>query len=279
MLFYERFEDVQQNIKDQTPPIIYKYRNWEDSYHKKIITDKEIWFAHPASLNDPYDVRPPHNYIIGDIDWAIVKNNLKAYGRLIEPDLSDEELEFEVQERLESMMNDPIEYYKRSHQLYNAKSSNHDHIGVFSCCSTYDNEPMWAHYGNNHCGFAIGFNTVELAQTLKNCVVGFVDYNNSPSNYYIMGDNRNLYLKDLFQKSTKWSPEQEVRFAAVGIGSINKRAEIFPENAVEEIVFGLNTSDEVQEGIIKNATHNLPKVQFFKLKTNVESFGLSKIKL
>ena len=37
------------------PPILYKYRDWNNEYHKKIITDYEVYMPLPHRLNDIYD--------------------------------------------------------------------------------------------------------------------------------------------------------------------------------------------------------------------------------
>jgi hypothetical protein len=114
---------------------------------------------------------------------------------------------------------------------------------------------------------------------MNKCGFGFVDYNDTPIDYYIMGDNDNSYINNLFRKSTKWKVEEEIRFIAIGIGSINKNAEIFPVNAVEEIIFGINTSNEIQDDIIKKAQISLPNIPFYKLKTKPNSYGFDKVKL
>jgi len=281
MITYDKFEEVENDIKDKTPSIIYKYRTWEDNWHKKIITDREVWFAHPHTLNDPFDVRPPLNYIVGKVDWDKVKTKLMIAGRQLNLNLTRAELETEVEKRLQDMKEDPIAYYTNSNKNYILDSNNYDNIGVFSCCSSFDNEPMWAHYGNNHCGFSVGFNTIELSKTLDKCVFDFVEYNDTPIDYHILGDveNSDSYVSNLFRKSTKWKVEEELRFIAIGIDVINKRAEVFPVNAVEEIIFGINTSQKTQDEIIKQATLSLPNIPFYKLETKSSSYGFDKVKL
>jgi hypothetical protein len=117
MTTYDKFEEVEKDIIEKAPPIIYKYRTWEDNWHKKIITDREIWFAHPHTLNDPYDVRPPLNYIVGNINWDIAKTKLMIAGRAFNPNLSINELEVEVEIRLQEMKSDPIGYFSNCNSL------------------------------------------------------------------------------------------------------------------------------------------------------------------
>ena len=48
----QQMQSIQNNIhkiepqsKGFTQPIIYKYRDWENESHKRIITNNEVWFA------------------------------------------------------------------------------------------------------------------------------------------------------------------------------------------------------------------------------------------
>lgn len=275
MTVYNNFEEVAQEISEKTPPVIYKYRDWEKDFHKTIITKRELYFAQPHALNDPYDVRPPYNFIVPDIDIELARNRIRDAGKSIEPELTDEQLEREVEIRLQAIMQDPVRYFKRNRMDHVLDSARYDTIGVLSFCSAFDNEPMWAHYGNNHNGFAIGFNTVRLARAL-NCTVGVVDYNDIPLDYYIMGDNSGLLEKELFRKSTKWQSEQEIRFLTVGVGLYRDRVNTFSAEAVEEIVFGLNTSNQTQDEIIAAAHKSRLNVAFYKLVVKADAFGFEK---
>ena len=278
MKVYRSFEEISSDIQNNTPPIIYKYRTWGIADHEKVIKNLELWFPHPHTLNDPYDVRPPYNFIVGEIDWDAAKVKIREAGRYFEPDLTDEELEIEVEIRLESIKQNPVDYFKKTRGEYVLEKSNYEKIGILSCCLTFDNEAMWAYYGNNHSGFAIGFNTVELAKAL-NCSLGYVDYNDTPVDYYIMGNNQGILEAEIFKKSTKWSTEQELRFATAGIGIYRQRANNFPINSVEEIVLGISTSKETEENIIKEASITLTGIPIYKLQTKTDSYGFDKVRI
>lgn len=275
MKIYNNFEEVEQEISENTPRIIYKYRSWENDFHKKIITENEVWFAHPNTLNDPYDTKPPYNFRFENIDWEVLRNRMKVIGREEEPFLSDEKLEIEVEKRMVEIKKDPNSYFANNRKEYILDETNYDKIGVFSCCSSFSNEAMWAHYGNNHNGFAIGFNTVELARAL-NCIVGPVDYSNEPIVYKILENNDDSTDDEIFKKSTKWSYEEELRFVTLGIGVNRSRANKYPSNSVNEIVFGLTTSKEVQDEIIEIAKDKLPNIPIYKVEINPNQFGFNK---
>ena len=39
----------------EIPKTIYKYRNWGNKYHRRLITNMELYFPAPQELNDPFD--------------------------------------------------------------------------------------------------------------------------------------------------------------------------------------------------------------------------------
>ena len=46
----------------KNPDVLYKYRVWEHDYHKRILTEDEIYFASSADFNDPFDCAIPIRY-------------------------------------------------------------------------------------------------------------------------------------------------------------------------------------------------------------------------
>src|SRR5690349_10004988 len=96
------FREIEAEFTALVPPVLYKYRTWENPQHQKIITQHEVWFAHPFTLNDPYDIRPPYKIIVPEnLDWDLFRQRLEAIGRTIEPGLSEHELQEQVEIRLQ----------------------------------------------------------------------------------------------------------------------------------------------------------------------------------
>jgi len=269
------FQQVESNIIDADLQSVYKYRDWQNDFHKRIITHKEVWFAHPHKLNDPFDMRAPLQFDFSQVNWNTVRDKIKDAGRYQEPNLSEEELEVQVESRYREMMSNPDAYFRKNRSSYIAEEAHYNRLGLFSCCKTAENESMWAHYGNNHTGFAIGFNTVELLRSL-NCTIGVVVYDDTPITYYPMAPTDDIDMKEMFQKSTKWAAEEEVRFITSGIGIYKKRDDIFSNSAVKEIVFGINTSEKHQDEIREAASITIPNIPFYKLSKQTDSYGFQK---
>ena len=59
---FANFVEIENSLRKNYPPLLYKYRDWSCEFHKKIITENEIWFAHPKTLNDDFDIRLPYKF-------------------------------------------------------------------------------------------------------------------------------------------------------------------------------------------------------------------------
>ncbi len=275
---YEQFNEIREDVKANAPKTVYKFRTWENDRHKVIIAKNELWFAHPFTLNDPYDVRPPYNFKLDHVNWSAVKAQIRYAGRKEEPNLPPAELEVEVEKRYQAFVVDPISYFGANRADLVQDEARFNPWGILSCCMSAENEAMWAYYGNNHQGFAVGFDTLVLSEALS-CAFGKVDYSDEPLDYYIMGNNEELLGKELFRKSIKWAQEEEFRFATAGVGIYRDRLAVFPPNAVTEIVFGINTSDVVVKEIREIAKVNFPGVAFYRVARKTSGYGLTKLKI
>lgn len=105
-------------------------------------------------------MRPPYNFVADNINWDSARDKIRKAGRAFEPHLTDRELENEVEIRVKQIKADPIGYFQKNRGEYVLEKSHYDQIGVFSCCTSSQNESMWAHNGNNHCGFAVDQNVI-----------------------------------------------------------------------------------------------------------------------
>lgn len=275
-IIYNGFSEIEDSVREAAPPLVYKYRDWDDTYNQKIITERVCWFAHPHDLNDPYDIRPPYNFIVGNIDWAAARAKIYEAGRIFERGLSEEELQRQVDLRLAAMQADPVGYFQRNRTNHIEDRSNYDQVGVLSCCSSGTNVPMWAYYGKTHKGFAIGFKTVPFARAM-NCGFGYVDYSDAPIDYEVFGNKRGNLDREMFQKAARWNNEEEFRFLTVGIGLYRGRAAEFPVDAVEDVLVGMDTDAETTAAIVAAAAVSLPGVPVYRMATQQGSYGFQRI--
>ena len=48
------------------PEKIFKYRDWTNSFHQKILTENEVFMSSPKLFNDPFDCRITTNFSLLD---------------------------------------------------------------------------------------------------------------------------------------------------------------------------------------------------------------------
>lgn len=147
--------------------------------------------------------------------------------------------------------------------------------GVMSLSVSSTIAPMWAHYGGNHSGFAIGFNLLELCNIVQG-TMDFVRYTKEPilmpfGNKKVF-DYQNLF----FTKSPEWEYEKEIRllktFHSNKVVNLNR-------NVISEIVFGKRIEQNEKEEIINIVNQNFDNVSFYQIEENIEKLELKKNKL
>jgi hypothetical protein len=125
--------------------------------------------------------------------------------------------------------------------------------------------PMWAHYGNNHQGFVIGFDVEALEKHLPNILIRDISYREAPSkdliSYTQMAARRMkprdaMALRDAvlyhayFSKYLEWSYEQEVRAVNLedAIENIDGHSILYvPAECITIIIAGAKSSDEAKQ--------------------------------
>ena len=140
-------------------------------------------------------------------------------------------------------------------------------VGVLSLSATNDNLLMWAHYTEQHTGFAIGFDTT------RDAWVEWVRLNAPPGEPFemIYSDTRPapLNITDTtpehiwYTKSKAWKYEQEWRVTrwtpkAPQTATRDDGSKVplfpFPPEALSQIIFGCRASDVLQGEILEIIT-------------------------
>ena len=155
---YLDFSEVEQDIKNNAPAIVYKYWNWTDTNHKNVLINNQLWFSHPFELNDPLDVRPDYAFNIKEIESrAFYEKLLNSIPQ--EYSYLDNQKKVEIaQQQLQIIKFDPYNHFNSNRQEL-LKRNRFDQYGVFSTSADCLNIPTWELYGDNHKGYSIGFNT------------------------------------------------------------------------------------------------------------------------
>lgn len=136
-----------------------------------------------------------------------------------------------------------------------------DLYGVISFSKTISNILMWSHYGENHRGYAIGFNMDKLKDSKDFWYAEDVIYsddfpqvnpleeldykNDNPfllkneNNKFVIHINRYMF-KEIFLKSLDWQNEEEFRCAKIfsKTPSTDERIYKYDKSLIQEVVLG-----------------------------------------
>ncbi|WP_210519882.1 hypothetical protein [Hymenobacter terricola] len=242
------------------PKILYKYRNWENLYHRTILTDREVFLAPPSTFEDQLDCRNPIRYDILT-DEQIIELYLHQ-SRAVNSEFTDaQHLEFAVRWAGLGLLRDSkyLEKYKRKDY-----AELNEQLGVLCLTANPENLELWHKYSRNSREFAVGFRMEVLFEFLGSA--GPVVY--VPQLPVIMPtpwhDMTYQMRAQLYVKTQKWAFEEEYRtlqFSGTGL-SREERIVKLPSEAYEEVVFGHLSSPKKREKIAEAASASIPHIKF-----------------
>ncbi len=285
----------QEEVLSHFPKILYKYRDWENDYHKKIITNKEIYFPCFSELNDEFDGQQPFRFDNSNVSFEKHKKVLKSTNKNEFDKLTNKELN-QMYQKFQSGQ-DWKEYYSQHIKIINK------FFGVYSFAKTNDNQQLWGLYANSNKGFCIGFETSEIYNSIigfdkniaqdigidinfiaqKNGIstdnnieglfkptLGYVTYDDNPilmpfTDKLSFYDYQNLF----FTKKKKWEYEEEIRMLKL---FASKKTFIINKNSIREIIFGVGMSQEHKNEIIEEIeSAGFENVCFYEVAKNIET--------
>ncbi len=242
----------------QFPPVIYKYRRWENEKEKRWITHREIFMAPPNSFKDPLDCNIPTRYEL------MTKKQQKLFflklSHLKEPNINRKErrelIESNVREKKfrnkEKRKTFQEEYYdgfcKRS--------------GILCLAKDHTNNHLWENYASNHRGFCIAYNSDVLLRFLHGG--GEVVYDNTPVIHPepIMNGGLIRWLQ-IYWKERKWKEEDEYRaeiFNYNGLSAQDRVIEL-PKEAYHSITLGRKMPEHHKNEIKEEIAGNIASIK------------------
>ncbi|MEO4031136.1 DUF2971 domain-containing protein [Chromobacterium vaccinii] len=256
---------------EQPLTFLYKYRSISFNEDGKSIEEKlescntirgliehKIALSNRKAFNDIFDsqinlIRPTATEIkkIGEKNIALsMLNEFKSMyknGKLTNSGIA-------ILQKLETTFNSTIDKY------------------AFLCLSKRcDSNLMWAHYGSNHTGICIEFNAkkipatkVEYKDSLKEIELIHLikaHYTKTKAPEIVLDQSKEIW-EGLTTKLKEWEYEDEYRFQsgnreveAKFAAGHHYHLESYDPDFVNSIIFGVRTTKEVKEYIIKNLTY------------------------
>jgi len=244
------------------PTVLYKYRDWSDKYHKKLILELSIYLSAPSDFEDPLDCKNPIRY-----DLLTDKEILDIYfnqSKNKNPEFSyHQHFQWAWNWFLNSPLRDPIQ---RNEIETNAAIEFNERFGVFSLTADPLNVSMWNKYSNQKKGFCVGYNSKLLFDFLGGG--GEVIY---CDNLPILKPFEEFVIqrhKQIFFKETKWNFEKEYRthkFWPTRVTKIERNI-LIPKECLNEVIFGPEIENNHRIEIEEFVNVNLPHVNMKNTK-------------
>ncbi len=163
-------------------------------------------------------------------------------------------------------------FFKHVEKATNSLMDRREELGIFSLSKVNDNELLWAHYGDSHKGFCIGYELEGLVNVGKRSDRFYFNVEYSPIPPEIgIGDldfhSSNLIKKMTGVKSKEWSYEKEIRIVTNTAGE-----QLFEYTALKEIIFGLRMDDSSKDEIMRRLQGR--NINYYQIELMANSYQL-----
>lgn len=230
------------------PQFVYKYRNWSNAKHKRIITEQKVYFAPPKGFDDPLDCK-----IIPRWDLMTEEDLFKKYmfhSREMHPSWSRQQHRSWAREMLKTK---PLEDKGRIKEWEKKYFDDfNERFGVFSVTAIPSNIKMWEDYASYHTGFCIGFvSKIMFNDTEHFGGGGNCEYYDTLPVIHPNDTYENQRFIQAFSKEKKWCYEKEYRLHKMwdDPASDDMRTAIVPKDAFYEVIFGAKMEDKQKDEI------------------------------
>jgi hypothetical protein len=232
------------------PAVIYKYRDWNEDFHKRIITKREVYLSSPIKFTDKNDCRIPIRYDL------FSQSELKIKVKTDNPDWP--------RQKRRKFLSDwyKVRKYKVMEMQKSFQEDFFDRFGVLSLTAIPDNKQMWIDYACNSTGFCVGFNTEIMFNYLGGGRI--VEYYDQLPIIYPEPKHsiEEQHILQIFSKLKVYEYEKEYRtqiFSRTPLTEEDRKI-ILPPEAYKEIIFGEKMPDKIQEQLLQNIPLELDHV-------------------
>lgn len=259
------------------PPKLYKFRDWNDDDHKRMITHNEVFFTSCKGFNDPFDCAIR---IIYDSFFETDDDQLLSYFRPSfkqeRPDLTDEE----ILRMLRNMLQDPNQHNEMLQIIKETVQKERiENFGIFSTSATCKNILLWSHYAKSHTGFCVEIDTGRFEnfmrckkETWKLIDKTEISYKDKyPILDRLKSSNVQMHIDSLFIKSCNWKYEKEYRFV---IWRATNKAFILDDGIISAIYLGCKMKREDKDKIVEELSSKRYKPKLHKAVKCDDRFAL-----
>ena len=248
------------------PEILYKYRDYTNPVHKRLLSNTELYFTSADKFNDPYDASLPFEY---KQEQLTEENIFLKHIQMLEreyPNKSSSEIHaISYEHQRAGTIKDRVLQERYSE---NVNKDIHKNFGIVSLSSDPTNLLMWSHYGNCHTGFCVGLDVKMIFKNF-NPSLHQVMYSNEIPKIDLFEDMIVFFLKLLSTKSNHWEYEKEYRF--ISRSFVNKSMDI-TEWGLKEVYLGAKMPHKEKMDLIDKLKGQYSKIKIFDCSLNKSEF-------
>lgn len=255
------------------PRILFKYRDWANEHHRRIIYNQELYFPSMSQFNDPYEGTIPFRYEDKDLtpDKIFIKMLYMAKKEF--PDWPDDKLHSYVYEnQKKDLLHDEVHKKKVQKQVIEDIEKSY---GIFSLTKEENNFLMWSHYSNSHTGFCVGFDSHVLSDLIKGGI-GPVTYQISLPRFSFFENTMKFSQKLLSTKSDIWNYENEFRIIK---SNLARKVIVIPPDGIVRLIFGCKMDLNTKIRLIAFVEKNLKLCEVFESTLNKDEFRIDLMRI
>lgn len=264
---------------ERFPTAIYKYRDWENSFHKQLLVSNQLYTPTVGQLNDPFDSMLGYNYEKlrnEGLTKRVVALYYKEFGNVLEEQGYTEKHLIGNDNPL--LISELVKLKIQFDELF--MENRKKFLGIISFSKVWNNTLMWSHYANGHSGFCVGFKTERLINSTyfdSGCDVFYTEKYPAISPF---DEELNKKVKTLFHKSKDWQYEEEYRMTKLfGFHLDSSKLEknkiyCFDNEDITDVTIGCKISRKHKEEIKKICTDK--KLTLYQIEANQGEFKLSR---
>ena len=243
----------------EMPKVVYKYRVWNNDFHKRILKDNEVYFSSPHDFEDDLDCNPPVSYpekqelFAFFLEYSMEHN----YNKSVVWHVWNASMMFK-----NSPMNLPYELYRIEREN---KDEFNKRFGVLSLTTESDNDAMWDKYADGHRGFCIGFDTNRLYLSRKGGCGPVRYYESLPPIIFAKDNLDEKIIKIIYNKEKKWEFEHEYRFHTMWAETeiINRNCKL-QRGTIVEVILGKKMPSSYRQEIKEIVKRNHPNAKIIE---------------
>jgi DUF2971 family protein len=238
------------------PDLLYRYHSLsaDGVLERDLFEMRRLWFAAPATLNDPFECRP-HIYFSREARLTIEEAR-RVVANQAPPGLSAQQREEHAQRMVQ---NDPQQRERFQREFTEALQRIFAGVSLKCFSETGVSLPQWAYYGSNHTGYAVGFalNPAWMYRDAAGRVLGvgvqhvhYVDEYPSVDGDidFRNADAHDWFTAALLSKANHWSHENEWRAVRVNCPAGYQE---FPPTSLRRVIIGRRMEEEKRRELVR----------------------------